>query len=284
MQQSAKKSDKTSVFANYAVSLPRQREIAEMTKQALFLCRQDVPMKNNSYITQQTTFRFRRWSRHHYAVFCSIGRHINIGRLSNSIADVSTGKIGNKPSYTILHKPGERDTAEDQPADTSPVLELADGLAPLSGITSVTWQEYPCHEKGFGSIILSGKNHRQAASYLSPTLTTGSGIGASITNRLPRCNDMASGLSPQSRHNHTFHFTASAGENGHPYTFDILKNNLLYDNEQFRCQTFVASLHIGITPATDLHGETCRRRIHRTRRWATSHRRHVVVVGGRARI
>ena len=40
----------------------------------------------------QPTFRFRRWSRKPYAVFCSLGRHITIGHVCKSIADASLRK------------------------------------------------------------------------------------------------------------------------------------------------------------------------------------------------
>lgn len=38
------------------------------------------------------SLRFRRWSRHSYAAFCSIGRHVTIGRLASDIVDASLRK------------------------------------------------------------------------------------------------------------------------------------------------------------------------------------------------
>ncbi len=42
--------------------------------------------------TQQHIIRFRRWSRAHYAVFCSLGTVVTIGCLAVSIADKSVQK------------------------------------------------------------------------------------------------------------------------------------------------------------------------------------------------
>lgn len=41
---------------------------------------------------RQKSIRFRRWSRKAYSVFCSVGKHITIGRVSAGIADASLKK------------------------------------------------------------------------------------------------------------------------------------------------------------------------------------------------
>ena len=43
-----------------------------------------------AYMT--VSLRFRRWSRHSYAAFCSVGRHVTIGRLASDIVDASLRK------------------------------------------------------------------------------------------------------------------------------------------------------------------------------------------------
>ena len=50
-------------------------------------------MKRSGFrYSSKVALRFRRWSRHAYSAFCSIGRIVTIGHLSQGIADASLRK------------------------------------------------------------------------------------------------------------------------------------------------------------------------------------------------
>lgn len=68
------------------------------------------PMKY-THTYRPTVFRFRRWSRKGYAVFCSLGRLVTIGRGCKSIADASLRKSGTM-LLPVCTAPG-RSTLED---------------------------------------------------------------------------------------------------------------------------------------------------------------------------
>lgn len=54
------------------------------------------PMKQKS-VHKAVAVRFRRWSRKGYAIFCSLGKLVTIGRVCKSIADASQRKSGRLP-------------------------------------------------------------------------------------------------------------------------------------------------------------------------------------------
>lgn len=53
---------------------------------------EELPMNMFRNRYRMSSLRFRRWSRHAYAAFCSIGRHVTIGHLTAGIADASLRK------------------------------------------------------------------------------------------------------------------------------------------------------------------------------------------------
>ncbi|MGL4292507.1 MAG: hypothetical protein ACRCSQ_02860 [Bacteroidales bacterium] len=73
-------------------------------------------MQYRRYSLPQTALRFRRWNRSKFAAFYSMGRHVIIGQLKNTIADASLNK---QPfAYGIIHSAKELFT--DSPEDTDP--------------------------------------------------------------------------------------------------------------------------------------------------------------------
>ena len=221
-------------------------------------------MKSNN-ITRQTAFRFRRWSRHRYAVFCSIGHYVNIGRLSNRIADASTNKIKKNSSHIILHASREEETSSKEFADTSPIPELTKCLITLPVLSSETCRGGKRHRYITYPTLLPDKELRRTSD--GALLTSPAATYHSITciNTSPRCSDFFYALPPLQMRSRLIHASATAGRNSHNYTIHIPKISL-YDNQFIRCRSSVASLYLGITPVADIHGKTCRGRIYRTRR------------------
>lgn len=59
-------------------------------------------MKLQQAYFQQTTFRFKRWSRKGYAAFFSLSRTVNIGQLSSNVAERFQVKNGSNHSSVVL--------------------------------------------------------------------------------------------------------------------------------------------------------------------------------------
>lgn len=82
--------------------------------------------------------RFRRWNRHSYSTFCSIGRCINIGCVRKEIADQSLRKgllLLAPHGYNLSRK---RREDEALPGDASPELHLVPAWATTWTIASET--------------------------------------------------------------------------------------------------------------------------------------------------
>lgn len=79
------------------------------------------PMKHTCTY-KPAVFRFRRWSRKGYAVFCSLGKLVTIGHCCKSIADASLRKSGmmSLSSCMVL---GER-CAEDEECPPGEAVDL----------------------------------------------------------------------------------------------------------------------------------------------------------------
>ena len=199
-------------------------------------------MKSNN-ITRQTAFRFRRWSRHRYAVFCSIGHYVNIGRLSNRIADASTNKIKKNSSHIILHVSREEDTASKEFADTSPIPELTECLITLPVLSPDTCRGGKRHRYITYPTLLPDKELRRTSD--GALLTSPAATYHSITciNTSPRCFEFFYAFSPLQMRSRTIHSSAKADRNSHNYTIHIPKISL-YDNQLIRCRSFVASLYL----------------------------------------
>ena len=60
-------------------------------------------MDKKRAISNKTKLCFCRWSRKNFAMFCSLGRHVVISKLKNSIADASLSKKKfSKNNFIIL--------------------------------------------------------------------------------------------------------------------------------------------------------------------------------------
>lgn len=75
------------------------------------------------------SIRFRRWSRAGYAVFCSLGSNVTIGRLVISISEKSlekTGAISSSVAFTSTSTSTSEDEANDNEfSDIEAVLQIA---------------------------------------------------------------------------------------------------------------------------------------------------------------
>jgi len=78
-----------------------------------------------------TTFRFRRWSRAGYAVFCSLNSTVTIGNLAVSVSDKSLKKATGISANSILVIAGD----SESPDDLSDLLELKAALQQIQEIT-----------------------------------------------------------------------------------------------------------------------------------------------------
>ncbi len=69
--------------------------------------------------TQNTnsTFRFRRWSRLNYAVFCSLSCCVSIGALAVSVSDKTLQKSEKIPMVGVYLSVSKTDGAENDPAE-----------------------------------------------------------------------------------------------------------------------------------------------------------------------
>jgi hypothetical protein len=65
--------------------------------------------------TRQHVIHFRRWSRKGYAVFCSIGRCVLIGRLGKNVAEASLKKQKAVCFWTSTEESGIDREREDEP-------------------------------------------------------------------------------------------------------------------------------------------------------------------------
>lgn len=181
-------------------------------------------MKNDS-ITRQTAFRFRRWNRHRYAVFCSIGRYVNIGRLSNRIADASTGKIKKKASQTYFQESHEEETGSEERVDTSPIPELTECLISLSrpALCLEACRKGIRQRKTIPPTPSSGKSLEQATygtQHLFPAETYRDVI---CINASPRHSEPLVALRSLQGRRHTIRFATTVGRNSHNYTNHIQK-------------------------------------------------------------
>ena len=63
----------------------------------------------------KVALRFRRWSRHSYSAFCSIGRIVTIGHLSQGIADASLRKDKGIQSVSLSRQLSDADGGSSAP-------------------------------------------------------------------------------------------------------------------------------------------------------------------------
>jgi len=78
-----------------------------------------------------TSFRFRRWSRAGYAVFCSLNSTVTIGSLAVSVSDKSLKKTSGISASSILMISSD----SESPDDLSDLLELKAALQQIQEIT-----------------------------------------------------------------------------------------------------------------------------------------------------
>lgn len=87
----------------------------------------------------KVALRFRRWGRHSYSAFCSVGRTVTIGHLSQGIADASLRKDKGIQSVSLSRQLSEADDGssapgfcrtEDFPPDLASLWNLAFLLMP----------------------------------------------------------------------------------------------------------------------------------------------------------
>lgn len=89
-------------------------------------------MYRNRYRFGNVMLRFRRWARHSYSVFCSIGKKVTIGHISSDIADASLRKdrsihsvylSGDVRSIPYMVFSGSEGAGLTPPGDTEALLQ-----------------------------------------------------------------------------------------------------------------------------------------------------------------
>lgn len=81
---------------------------------------------HNTSLHNPVSFRFRRWSRAGYAVFCSLGSNVTIGCLVGSIAEKALYKSEKTSSCSIitLNADDEFSETENEISDLETTLKL----------------------------------------------------------------------------------------------------------------------------------------------------------------
>jgi len=92
-----------------------------------------------------TSFRFRRWSRAGYAVFCSLSSTVTIGSLAVSVSDKSLQKSTGTSVNSILSFANDPESA-DNPAELPDLKAALHQLEELSLIETSTVSTAACSQ------------------------------------------------------------------------------------------------------------------------------------------
>lgn len=111
--------------------------------------------------------RFRRWARHSYSVFCSIGRKVTIGHLSSDIVDASLRKdrsihsgylSGDVRSISYMELSGSDIWTDGTPPGDSEVLLQYLLLSPVTAVSG--YRKSDCAEaRRFSEVCHSYKSN-----------------------------------------------------------------------------------------------------------------------------
>lgn len=85
-------------------------------------------MRSEIHILQKPALRFRRWCRHHYAAFGSIGRCVSIGTLSKGIVETSLRKVAGFSLFAVTPS----GFAYDTPSGDTPPPDKTESNAPFT--------------------------------------------------------------------------------------------------------------------------------------------------------
>ncbi len=90
-------------------------------------------MRSEIHILQKTALRFRRWCRHRYAAFGSIGRCVSIGTLSKGIVEASLRKVVGLSLFAITPS----GFADGTPSGDTPHPDKRESYAPFAPIPCI---------------------------------------------------------------------------------------------------------------------------------------------------